>query len=452
MSHSTQASAAPITPAKQIVHIGLGAFHRAHQAWYTAQVASNTEWGIVAFTGRSPKAAQELAAQNGRYTLVTRSVEGDQFEVIDSIVRAEDGNDTQVFVDAITDPKTAIVTLTITEAGYGMDASGHVDTVNPPASLHRLAVALETRRRVNGKPIAVVSCDNMPSNGALLKVAMTDLFASFGPESTEWLNQSVSFVSTSIDRITPKTTDADIALVEAATGWADKCPVVTEPFSDWVLEGEFPLGRPEWQNAGAKFVDHIEPFENRKLWLLNGAHSLLAYAGALRGHQTVAEAIADPVCFGWVKDFWAEAVNHLPAKDLDLATYQSALLSRFSNGKIAHRLAQIAIDGSTKLRVRVAPTAKAEMAAGRDASACAVAIAAWVQFVIEHDGRVEDSQAERILQIVQGATQGVDERIHVSNTDQLVRDLVAVIDTDLSANAEFMTKVQNQTSRKEEIC
>jgi fructuronate reductase len=439
MSHSTQASAAPITPAKQIVHIGLGAFHRAHQAWYTSQVASNTEWGIVAFTGRSAKAAQELAAQNGRFTLITRSVEGDQFEVIDSIVRAEDGNNTQVFVDAITDPATAIVTLTITEAGYGMDANGHVDTVNPPASLHRLAVALETRRRVNGQPIAVVSCDNMPSNGALLKVAMTDLFASFGAESTDWLNTQVSFVSTSIDRITPKTTDADIALVEAATGWADKCPVVTEPFSDWVLEGEFPLGRPDWQIAGAKFVDHIEPFENRKLWLLNGAHSLLAYAGQLRGHQTVAEAIADPICFGWVKDFWAEAMNHLPAKDLDLATYQSALLSRFSNGKIAHRLAQIAIDGSTKLRVRVAPTAKAELAAGRDAHGCAVAIASWVQFVIEQDGRVEDSQAERILQIV-------------SNTDQLVRDLVAVIDTELSANAEFMTRVQNQTSRKEEIC
>jgi fructuronate reductase len=222
--------------------------------------------------------------------------------------------------------------------------------------------------------------------------------------------------------------------------------VGTVPFSDWVLEGEFPLGRPEWQNAGAKFVDHIEPFENRKLWLLNGAHSLLAYAGSLRGHETVAEAIADPTCFAWVKDFWAEAVNHLPAKDLDLATYQSALLSRFSNGKIAHRLAQIAIDGSTKLRVRVAPTAKAELAAGRTASACAVAIAAWVQFVIEREGRVEDSQAERILQIVQGAAAGE------TGTEQLVRNLVALIDTELSANAEFMTRVQNQTSRKEEIC
>ncbi|MEN9970177.1 MAG: hypothetical protein RLZZ229_385 [Actinomycetota bacterium] len=447
MSAQTSGASAPITPYKQIVHIGLGAFHRAHQAWYTAKVSNNTQWGIVAFTGRSPKAAQELAAQNGRFTLITRSVAGDQFEVINSIVRAEDGNNTQVFVDAITNPATAIVTLTITEAGYGMDADGHVDTVNPPASLHRLAVALETRRRVNGLPIAVVSCDNMPSNGALLKVAMTDLFASFGPESTDWLNNSVSFVSTSIDRITPKTTDADIALVEAATGWADKCPVVTEPFSDWVLEGEFPLGRPDWQNAGAKFVDHIEPFENRKLWLLNGAHSLLAYAGQLRGHQTVAEAIADSTCLGWVTDFWAEAVNHLPAKDLDLATYQTALLSRFSNGKIAHRLAQIAIDGSTKLRVRVAPTAKAELAAGRNAHACAVAIAAWVQYVIEHDGRVDDSQAERILAVVQAADANDEDA-----KAQLARNLVALIDTELSANAEFMTRVQNQTSRKEELC
>ncbi len=437
---------------QRIVHIGLGAFHRAHQAWYTAQVDTKNEWGITAFTGRSPKAAEELAAQDGKFTLITRSEQGDQFEVIDSIVRAEDGNNTQAFVDAITDEATAIVTLTITEAGYGMDASGHVDTANPPTALHRLAVALETRRRVNGQPIAVVSCDNMPSNGALLKVAMTDLFASFGPESTEWLHSHVAFVSTSIDRITPKTTQADIDLVAKATGWADQCPVVTEPFSDWVLEGEFPLGRPEWQNAGAKFVDHIEPFENRKLWLLNGAHSLLAYAGSLRGHETVAEAIADPICFAWVKDFWAEAVNHLPAKDLDLATYQSALLSRFSNGKIAHRLAQIAIDGSTKLRVRVAPTAKAELAAGRDASGCAVAIAAWVQFVIERDGRVDDSQAERILQIVQGAAAGQTFEAGEAGTEQLVRNLVALIDTELSANAEFMTKVLNQTSRKEEIC
>jgi fructuronate reductase len=436
---ATQTGVVAATPTERIVHIGLGAFHRAHQAWFTAQVDKEKQWGIVAFTGRSAKAAEELASQDGLYTLITRSEGGDEFEVIDSIVRAEDGNDTEAFTSAIANPQTAIVTLTITEAGYGMDASGHVDTVNPPATLHRLAVALETRRRVNGQPIAVVSCDNMPSNGALLKVAMGDLFASFGAESVAWMNANVSFVSTSIDRITPKTTEADIATVLAETGWDDCSPVVTEPFRDWVLEGDFPLGRPAWENAGARFVDHIEPFENRKLWLLNGSHSLLAYAGQLRGHETVAQAIADETCLEWVEVFWNEAVQHLPADGLDLPNYRAALLGRFRNGKIAHRLAQIAIDGSTKLRVRIAPTAKAELAAGRDAKGCAVAIRAWVDFVIAKTGRVEDSQAQAILHAY-STTRDLD-----GDREQLVNRLVAIIDSELAGNPDFMDLVVNRT-------
>ena len=436
---ATQTGVVAATPTERIVHIGLGAFHRAHQAWFTAQVDTEKQWGIVAFTGRSAKAAEELASQDGLFTLITRSEAGDEFEVIDSIVRAEDGNDTEAFTSAIANPQIAIVTLTITEAGYGMDASGHVDTVNPPATLHRLAVALETRRRVNGQPIAVVSCDNMPSNGALLKVAMGDLFASFGAESVAWMNANVSFVSTSIDRITPKTTEADIATVLAETGWDDCSPVVTEPFRDWVLEGDFPLGRPAWENAGVRFVDHIEPFENRKLWLLNGSHSLLAYAGQLRGHETVAQAIADETCLEWVEEFWNEAVQHLPAEGLDLPEYRAALLGRFRNGKIAHRLAQIAIDGSTKLRVRIAPTAKYELAAGRDAKGCAVAIRAWVEFVISKTGRVEDSQAQAILHAYSTT------RDLVADREQLASRLVAIVDSELAANADFMDLVLNRT-------
>jgi fructuronate reductase len=436
---ATQTGVVAATPTERIVHIGLGAFHRAHQAWFTAQVDTEKQWGIVAFTGRSAKAAEELASQDGLFTLTTRSEDGDKFEVIDSIVRAEDGNDTEAFTSAIANPQTAIVTLTITEAGYGMDASGHVDTSNPPATLHRLAVALETRRRVNGQPIAVVSCDNMPSNGSLLKVAMGDLFASFGAESVAWMNANVSFVSTSIDRITPKTTDADIDTVLAATGWDDCSPVVTEPFRDWVLEGEFPLGRPAWEKVGARFVDHIEPFENRKLWLLNGSHSLMAYAGQLRGHETVAQAIADETCLEWVEGFWNEAVQHLPADGLDLPNYRAALLGRFRNGKIAHRLAQIAIDGSTKLRVRIAPVAKAELAAGRDAMGCAVAIRAWVEFVIAKTGRVEDSQAQAILHVY-STTRDLE-----ADREQLAARLVAIVDSELAANEEFMDLVLNRT-------
>ncbi len=417
--------------AERIVHIGLGAFHRAHQAWYTSNVDREQNWGIVAFTGRSFDAAQKLAAQDGIFTLVTRDSNGDSYQIIDSIVRAEDGNNTEAFVDAITNSKTAIVTLTITDAGYGMDAAGHVDSVNPPAALHRLAVALETRRRANELGIAIVSCDNMPSNGALLKIAMGDLFASFGEESVAWLNEKVSFVSTSIDRITPKTTDEDLALVAKATGWEDSSPVVTEPFSDWVLQGEFPLGRPQWELAGAKFVDEIEPFENRKLWLLNGAHSLLAYLGQLHGHETVAQAIKDPVCRKSVENFWNEAQNHLEQESLEIPKYRAALLDRFENSRIAHRLAQIAIDGATKLRVRIAPVAKAELANKRDASACALVIAAWVAYVIKNE-KVQDSQNEEISRALQGDESAVAQR------------LVSVIDLQLANNSAFMAVVVDQ--------
>lgn len=413
---------------ERIVHIGLGAFHRAHQAWYTSRVDREQNWGIVAFTGRSPEAAEKLAVQDGLYTLVTRDSNGDSYQIIDSIVRAEDGNDSEKFVEAITNSNTAIVTLTITEAGYGMDAAGHVDSNNPPPALHRLAVALETRRRANGLGIAIVSCDNMPSNGALLKIAMSDLFASFGADSVDWLNEKVSFVSTSIDRITPKTLDSDIELVEKATGWLDNSVVVTEPFSDWVLEGEFPLGRPQWERAGAKFVDDIEAFENRKLWLLNGSHSLMAYLGQLRGHETVAQAIADDFCLEQVQQFWNEAANHLTAEGLDIPNYRAALLERYANERIAHRLAQIAIDGATKLRVRIAPVAKAEIAAGRSAVGCATAIAGWVAYVVKNE-KVQDSQSAEIARALSGNKAGVEQR------------LVSVIDLQLANDVNFMELV-----------
>lgn len=413
---------------ERIVHIGLGAFHRAHQAWYTARVDREQNWGIVAFTGRSAEASEKLSTQDGLYTLITRDSNGDSYQIIDSIVRAEDGNDTEAFVEAITNSKTAIVTLTITEAGYGMDVAGHVDANNPPPTLHRLAVALETRRRANGLAIAIVSCDNMPSNGTLLKIAMSDLFASFGTESVDWLNEKVSFVSTSIDRITPKTIDSDIAIVQKATGWKDNSPVVTEPFSDWILEGEFPQGRPQWERAGAKFVANIEPFENRKLWLLNGSHSLMAYLGQLRGHETVAQAINDRVCRVQVEALWTEAAKHLTDDGLEIPTYRAALLERFENTRIAHRLAQIAIDGATKLRVRIAPVAKSEIAAGRDASGCAMAIAGWVAYVLKYE-KVQDSQSAEIARALNGNKSGVEQR------------LVSVIDLQLANDVKFMELV-----------
>ena len=311
----------------RIVHLGLGAFHRSHQAWFTHQASDAADWGIAAFTGRRPDAALALAEQDGLFTMVERADGGDSFTVVSSIVEAVDGADVQRLAELVSAPATAVVTLTITEAAYRLGADGHLDRTapdvvadlavlasgngHPTTPLGRLVLALAARRTAGAGPLAVVCCDNLSSNGTVAHNAVAGMAGAWDGGLAEWIDANISFVSTSVDRITPRTTDADIAAVQAACGYRDTSPVVAEPFSNWVLSGDFPAGRPHWEDAGAVFVADIEPYENRKLWLLNGAHSLLAYAGQLRGHTTVADALADPLCLQAVEKFWDEAETNL---------------------------------------------------------------------------------------------------------------------------------------------
>lgn len=410
---------------ERIAHIGIGAFAKAHQVWYTQQVDEQNEWGIVAFTGRTAQAAELLNEQDGLYTLIERGASGDKFEVISKIVRAADGMNVTEFTNTISKPEIAIVTLTITEAGYGFTKDGKLDLENPAPAINRLAFALDMRRRTSGKAIALVSCDNIPNNGKLLRDAIRNVFATFDEGAQAWLEDCVSFVSTSIDRITPKSLDSDIEEVFERTGWQDNSVTVTEPFRDWILSGEFPSGRPNWELAGAKFVADIEPFEKRKLWMLNGSHSFLAYAGLLRGHSTVAEAIADEVCFNLVNEFWNDAVNHLPEADLRLDEYRQALIERFSNPRIAHQLRQIAKDGATKLAVRIAPIALEQLRAGRSAEIEAVAIGSWIAYLLAGD--FEDTQAEAI-------------RLALNSSNQ-VEALIALLDAELAVTPSFVQLV-----------
>ena len=407
----------------RIAHIGLGAFHRAHQAWYTDVTDPANEWGIRAFTGRSPKAAETLAAQDGLYTLVERSADGDAVSVIDSIVDAVDGARVDRVVDTLSASGVAIVTLTITEGGYAVDAEhrpdvtrkdvaadlswlrthlgrASLDLSNPPrTALARLLVALEGRRRSGGGTLSVVSCDNLPGNGQVTRTALLALAEmAEATETRAYLDEEITFISSSVDRITPKTTRDDVARIRSATGWIDRTPVVTEPFHDWVLSGDFRAGRPAWERAGARFVDDVDPFERRKLWMLNGAHSLLAYAGFARGHSTVAQAIGDGTVRAWVNAFWTEAARHLDGADLDLDSYMAALLERFDNGRIQHLLSQIGEDGTAKLRVRIAPVLLAERDAGRHAGACVLVLGAWV--ALARAGRLP---ADRVGQALQEA-------------------------------------------------
>lgn len=446
-------------PPVRIVHLGLGAFHRAHQAWYTAAADDAAEWGIAAFTGRSATAAEQLAPQDGLYTLIERSDAGDTAVVIPSLVEAVDGADLGRFVELLSAPATALVTLTITEPGYRLTADGVPDRTDaavladidwlsdalageslparselaaagPRTSLGRLLLGLEARRRAGAGPLAVVPCDNIPDNGSFVQSGLTAFAAAVNADTASWLAQNVSFVSTSIDRITPKTTEGDIRTAAELSGWADRAPVVTEPFRDWVLQGDFPAGRPAWESAGARFVEDIEPFERRKLWLLNGAHSLLAYAGRLRGYETVAQAIADPVLRSWVTALWDEAVRHLPAEGLDLHEYRTALLRRFANSRIEHRLAQIGMEGVSKLRVRAVAIAVAERAEGRDGAASARAIGAWIALLIA-GVELPDAHSAVVRAALEGGREGAPHR------------LLAVLDGDLARDADFVASVES---------
>lgn len=397
---------APAPKPARIVHIGLGAFHRAHQAWYTHRTDNDGSWGIAAFTGRRPDAAAALAAQDGLYVLIERAEHGDSFEVVTSIVEAHDGANIASLSQLLAAHATALITLTITEAAYNLAPDGKLDAQKgvvledivriskilaagdssaadelPETPAGRLVLALDARRRSGGGGIAVVSCDNLTNNATAAREAIQGLAAAVDETLADWIGQNVSFVGTSVDRITPRTTEADLSAVAEACGYLDNSPVVAEPFRNWVLSGDFPGGRPRWEAAGAVFVDDIEPYENRKLWLLNGAHSLLAYSGLLRGHTTVAEALQDETCLNTVEQFWDEAANHLNDPGLGIPQYRQELMQRFSNSRISHQLAQIATDGTNKLRMRVLPVLAAERAQGRDGRAAALVLAAWVDYV-----------------------------------------------------------------------
>ena len=445
----------PPAPPIRIVHFGLGAFHRAHQVWYTAMADDGDEWGFASLTGRSADAARVLARQDGLFTLIERSEQGDRAQIVGNLVEAVDGADLKRTVELIAAHTTAVITMTVTEAGYRLTPDGLPDpndeplaedlrnlstafasgdtefarTAAPTTTLGRLLAGLAERRNSGGGPLAIVPCDNIPDNGAFVRHGLLALAARADESLSLWIAANVSFVSTSVDRITPRATEADSERAAELTGYEDGSPVVTEPFSDWILSGEFPAGRPRWESGGARFVEDIEPFERRKLWLLNGAHTYLAYAGLRRGYRSVAEAIADPALRRDVETVWAEASAHLPADLLELERYRTALIDRFANARIEHRLEQIAMEGVAKLRVRLAPIALAERSAGRPATGCARGFAAWIELTRREV--LPDSQ--------RGALHEALSRIGGDD----IRDLLALVEPALAADPDFVKLVRD---------
>ncbi|MEE6271952.1 mannitol dehydrogenase family protein [Georgenia wangjunii] len=439
----------------RIVHLGLGNFFRAHQAWYTEHAPDAAEWGIAAFTGRRPDAARALAPQDGLYTLVVRTAESDELEVIGSVSAVHAAADNPAWLDYLRAEETSIITLTVTEAGYLRGSDGGLDLGHPdvraditalrsdptaPARTTpgRLLAGLIARRTADAGPITVLPCDNLPGNGEVVARVVRDLAEQVEPTLLPWLDSDVDFATSMVDRITPATTDADRATVVERLGVEDVAPVPTEPFSEWVIEGAFRAGRPRWEDAGAQVVADVAPYERRKLFLLNGSHSLLAYAGSIRGHETVAEAIADPVCRTWVEQWWDDASPHVGLPAEDITTYRADLLSRYGNPRIQHLLAQIARDGSQKLPIRVVPALRGERAAGNLPGGAVAAVAAWVAHLRGSGAPVGDVRAEHALALVAGSR------------EDAVRAVLADLVPDLTDDTELADAVLAQVTAFEE--
>lgn len=386
-----------------IVHLGVGAFHRAHQAVYCDDVlaAGDLRWGIEGVSLRSPSIRDALAKQDWLYTLCVRSGQGDGARVIGSL-----GNilvapeDPQSVIAALCRPDTRIVSLTITEKGYCHDpASGDLaethpdirhDLENPhaPKTAPGLLVEAIRLRREQGLPQpTILSCDNLPSNGRTAKAILTQFAGLRDPDLGRFVENEIRCPSTMVDRIVPATTDADRENVETMVGARDAWPVMTEPFSQWVIEDDFTRGRPDWDAHGAQFVRDVEPYELMKLRLLNGSHSAIAYLGYLAGFETVSDAIANPDMATFVRAMMdREATPTLPPlPEIDLGAYKTALLERFANPALKHRTWQIAMDGSQKLPQRLLAPIRDNLATGRSFDRAALAVAGWIRYAAGSD-------------------------------------------------------------------
>lgn len=370
-----------------IVHLGIGAFARAHTLPITdAAIAAtgDTRWGVVGVSLRQPETRDALAPQHGLYALALRDEGGVQLQVIGSLLQLLVApEDPQAVLQALAAPTTRVVTLTITEKGYHAEPDGAADY---------LARALQQRRAAGLGGVSMLSCDNLPSNGQVLRRVVLQRAALRAPGLADWIDGSCSFPSCMVDRIVPRSTDADRAQVAAALGVADAWPVVGEPFMDWVIEDRFVAGRPDWTAGGARFVPAAEPFEQLKLRMVNGSHSALAYLGALRGLPTVDRAVADPALRGFADALLRDEVQPTlpPLPGLDLDVYRARLLQRFANPALQHRLLQIAMDGSQKIPQRWLGTVRERLAAGQRIERLALCVAAWLRFI---DGVDEAGQA-----------------------------------------------------------
>jgi fructuronate reductase len=405
-----------------IVHIGIGAFHRAHQAVYVDEVLASQggDWRIVGVSCRSSAVREQLAPQACLYALRELGADAETYRIVgslaDVLVAPEDPHAASEIMQR---PATHIISLTITEKGYCRDpATGSLDA-NHPDIVHDLAnserprsavgllmKALRERRRRGTPPPTLLCCDNLPLNGRTMQRVLVEFAALTDPGLALWIEREVACPSTMVDRIVPATTASDIAAGASILGRVDRALVKAESFSQWVMEDRFAGPRPRFEDVGVQVVADVRPYEVAKLRLLNGSHSMLAYLGSLAGYTYVHDAVADPDFSALLRQLMqkevAPTLDSVPG--LDVAAYQDALLARFSNPRIKHRLVQIAMDGSQKLPQRLLDTVRVRLNRAQSIDVLALAVAAWIRYATGRDEQargyvVDDPLAPRFAAI-----------------------------------------------------
>ena len=387
-----------------IVHFGIGAFHRAHQAVYTdaAMNAGERDWGIIGVSLRSASVAEQMNPQDGLYTVAARSGEGVDYRLVGAVQRVlVASQEPEAVIEAVAAETTRIISFTITEKGYCRESDGSLDLALADAnSVYRfLKDGLAIRRERGLTGVTFLSCDNLAQNGEQLEKLLSAYLAAHDPVLAEWVSAECSFPSSMVDRIVPATTDVDLMAAQTALGgFADAAHVVTEPFSQWVIEDRFVQGRPRWEAFDAELVADVAPYETAKLRMLNGAHSALAYLGLQRGHEFVHQAIGNDTLRSLVEQLMRkEAAPTIDtAAGQDLMVYADNLLERFANPALNHRLAQIAMDGSQKIPQRWLETSAFHQQLGRQCPAILTAMGAWLCHARGDNGAVDDPMAEQL--------------------------------------------------------
>ncbi|WP_084105773.1 mannitol dehydrogenase family protein [Demequina sp. NBRC 110056] len=438
-----------------IVHLGIGAFHRAHQAVYTERAAAHAgdeRWGILGVTQRSATVREQLRPQGGLYGVLELSEGATALDLIGSVRDvAFPGEETARVLSTVAAPTTHIVSLTVTEKGYRRADGGGPNLADPALAYDLDVLAAEIdgrpsddnepsrsasglllrglarRHRAGGTPLTVLVCDNLMDNGPTVERLVHRILevspAAGATSLLDWIRTSVTFPATMVDRIVPATADAHRRVAESVLGATDAGLVVAEPFTQWVIEDRFAGPRPAWEAAGATLTDHVAPYEHVKLRILNGTHSALAYGGALRGYATIAEAVADPELNDFARALIDEdAIPSLAdTGDIDLEEYRESVLERFANGAIGHTTVQIAMDGSQKLPIRMLATARDRLGSGHTPFAIARAVASWMLYVhatsegtLEVAGRtveLDDPAADRLALAARGPLDGLAARM-----------------------------------------